>query len=84
MDKKALFKIGYGLYVLSAKQGTKNNACIINAVMQVTEDPCKVVIAVNKSNYTCKMIKETNNFNLSVLTEKTTFELIKNFGFQYQ
>jgi rubrerythrin len=82
MDKKALFKIGYGLYVLSAKQGTKNNACIINAVMQVTEDPCKVVIAVNKSNYTCKMIKETNNFNLSVLTEKTTFELIKNFGFQ--
>ena len=63
MDTKALFKIGYGLYVLTAKD-EKDNGCIINTVMQVTSDPCQVAIAVNKRNFTQQMISKTRKFNL--------------------
>ena len=51
MDTKALFKIGYGLYALTAKD-KKDNGCIINTVMQVTSNPLQIAIAVNKRNYT--------------------------------
>ena len=82
MDTKALFKIGYGLYVLTAKDGEKDNGCIINTVMQVTSDPCQIAIAVNKMNYTNKMISETKKFNVSVLSENAKFDVFKHFGFQ--
>lgn len=82
MDTKALFKIGYGLYVLTAKDGEKDNGCIINTVMQVTSDPCQIAIAVNKLNYTNKMIQNTKKFNVSVLSESAKFETFKHFGFQ--
>ena len=92
MDKKALFKIGYGLYVLTSgvnedevKNGSfkvQDNGCIINTVMQVTSDPCQVAIAVNKLNYTNEMIQKTKKFNISVLSENTKFEIFKHFGFQ--
>ena len=57
MDTKALFKIGYGLYVLTA-QDEKDNGCIINTVMQVTSNPLQVAIALNKKNYTNEMIQK--------------------------
>lgn len=82
MDTKALFKIGYGLYVLSAHENGKDNGCIINTVMQVTSNPCMVSIAVNKQNYTNEMISRTRKFNISVLSEGVDFELFKRFGFQ--
>ncbi len=92
MDSKALFKIGYGLYVLTAganeedvKNGTfnvKDNGCIINTVMQVTSDPSRIAIAVNKLNYTNKMIHKNKKFNISVLSENTKFDIFKQFGFQ--
>lgn len=82
MDKSALFKIGYGLYVLTANENGKDNGCIINTVMQVTSDPCQIGIAVNKMNYTNKMIQNTKKFNISVLSENTKFEIFKHFGFQ--
>ena len=82
MDTSALFKIGYGLYVLSANEQGKDNGCILNSVMQVTSDPCQLVVCVNKNNYTCEMIQHTKKFNLSVLTEEASFDLFKNFGYQ--
>ena len=82
MDTNALFKIVYGLYVLSANDGEKDNACIINTVMQVTSNPCQISIAVNKQNYTNQMKKKTKKFNISVLSENTKFEIFKHFGFQ--
>ena len=69
MDTKALFNIGYGLYVLSAKEGEKDSGCIVNTVMQVTSDPLAVVVAVNRSNYTNGMIARTGVFDVSVLSE---------------
>lgn len=82
MDTSALFKIGYGLYVLTASENGKDNGCIINTVMQVTADPCQIEIAVNKSNYTTEMIQRTKKFNVSILDEGTNFEVFKNFGYQ--
>ena len=82
MDTNALFKIGYGLYVLTANDGIKDNGCIINTVMQVTSNPCQIAIAVNRLNYTNQMIQKTRKFNVSVLTENSKFDLFKHFGFQ--
>lgn len=82
MNTNALFKIGYGLYVLSCHENGKDNACIVNTVMQVTSDPLQVVVCVNKTNYTCEMIQHTRKFNVSVLTEDANFEVFKNFGYQ--
>ena len=82
MDTNALFKIGYGLYVLTAHENGKDNGCIINTVMQVTSDPLQIAIAVNKKNYTNEMISRTRKFNVSTLAEGANFDLFKNFGFQ--
>ena len=82
MDNNALFKIGYGLYVLTANEQGNDNGCIINTVMQVTSNPCQIAIAVNKLNYTNKMIQNTKKFNVSVLTENSKFDIFKHFGFQ--
>ena len=62
MDTSALFKIGYGLYVLTANENEKDNGCIVNTVMQVTSNPCQIAVAVNKNNYTCEMIQRTKKF----------------------
>jgi flavin reductase (DIM6/NTAB) family NADH-FMN oxidoreductase RutF len=83
MDNKALFKVGYGLYILTAKDREKDNGCIINTVLQVTDTPSLTgVIAVNKRNYTHDMIVKTGEFNISILTTDTPFEIFNNFGFQ--
>ena len=82
MDKKALFNLGYGLYVLTAKTEKKHNGCIVNTVMQVSDMPATIMVGVNKNNYTCDMIKETGKFNISVLNENAKFDLFKHFGFQ--
>ncbi len=81
MDNKVLFNIGYGLYVLTANEGEKDNGCIINTVMQVTSDPLQIAIAVNKKNYTNEMIQRTKKFNVSILSESAKFELFEHFGF---
>lgn len=82
MDTNALFKIGYGLYVLTAQEDMKDNGCIINTVMQVTSSPCQIAIAVNKNNYTTGMIQRTKKFNISILAEGCGFDIFKNFGYQ--
>lgn len=82
MDNSVLFKIGYGLYVLTANENGKDNGCIINTVMQASSNPCQLTIAINKTNYTCGMVQRTKKFNVSVLTESANFDMFKRFGFQ--
>ena len=82
MDNKVMYSLSYGLFVLSARRGDKENGCITNTAIQVTTDPNRIVIAVNKSNYTHDMVKETGRFTLSILSEEANFELFKRFGFQ--
>lgn len=82
MNTNALFKIGYGLYILTANEQGKDNGCIVNTVMQVTSDPCQIAVCVNKNNYTCEMIQRTRKFNVSVLAEGVSFDVFKTFGYQ--
>ncbi len=82
MDEKALYKISYGLFVLSAREGEKDNGCIINTVSQVTAIPNRISITIEKSNYTHDMIMRTRKFNVSVLSESASFAMFERFGFQ--
>ena len=64
MDKKAMYRLSYGLFVVTAKEGEKDNGCITNTVMQVTSSPNRISLAVNKENYTHDMILHTGKFLL--------------------
>lgn len=82
MDPKAMYKLSYGLFVLTAKEGEKDNGCIINTAIQVTSVPNQISICVNKDNFTHDMIMRTGEFTVSVISQKATFDLFKHFGFQ--
>lgn len=82
----AINNISYGLYIVCVKSEINgeiiHNGCIINTLMQVTSTPCKVSITISKDNYTTKLIEESGEFNISILDESASFDLIKRFGFQ--
>lgn len=82
MDSKAMFNLSYGLFILTAKDGEKDNGCIVNTVGQVTSQPNRISLTVNKANYTHDMILKTKEFNVSVLAENSKFETYKHWGFQ--
>ena len=82
MDNKALFKISYGLYLLSAKENGKVNGCIVNTLSQITDSPLRVSVTVNKLNLTHDMIKRTGMFGASILSESAPFDIFRSFGFQ--
>lgn len=82
MDNKTMFNLSYGLFVLTAQEDGKDNGCIINTAIQVTANPNRISIAVNKTNATHDMIMRTNKFTVSIISEDADFELFKRFGFQ--
>ena len=82
LDGKAMFKLSYGLFVLTARDGAKDNGCIINTAAQLTSSPMRISITVNKANYTHDMIQKTGVFNVSVLSESTPFSVFQQYGFQ--
>ncbi len=82
MDKKAMYKLSYGLFILTAKDGEKDNGCVVNTVIQVTTEPNRITVAVNKNNLTHDMVAKTGEFNVSILSEKSKFDTYKHWGFQ--
>jgi len=82
MDHKVMNKLSYGLFVLTARDGEKDNGCIINTAAQVTTTPNRIIVTVNKDNFTHDMIAKTGEFNVSILDESTGFDTVKQFGFQ--
>ncbi len=80
IDTAALFKIEYGLYVVTTKGEELDNGLILNSVMQVTAEPLKVAVTVNKSNYSHDLIKKSGLMNICCLNEKTPFSVFENFG----
>lgn len=82
IDNNAIFKISYGLYVLTTNYNGVDNGCIINTCQLLTDTPKRISVTVNKENLTCEMLLKSKVLNVSVLTEKCTFETIKHFGFQ--
>ena len=81
VDNSALFKISYGLYVLTASENGRDNGCIINTAQLLTDNPRRITVAVNKKNLTHDMMLATGKFNISVLTDKAPFQTYKDFGF---
>jgi len=82
MNTKAMYKLSYGLFVCTAKQGDKMNGCIINTAIQVASEPNRISIAINKANYTHDMVKATGACNISVISTSAGFDMFKHFGFQ--
>ena len=82
MNNKAMFKLSYGLFVLTAKDGDKDNGCIVNTAIQAASEPNQLCVCVNKANYTHDMIMKTGEFTVSVISQKGSFDLFKHFGFQ--
>ena len=82
MDDNAMHKLSYGLFVVTAHEGGKDNGCITNTVSQVTIKPNRITLAVDKSNYTHDMIVRTGKFNVSILSEDASFDTFKHWGFQ--
>lgn len=77
-----MYKLSYGLFVLTARESEKDNGCIINTAIQAASEPNQLSICVNKANYTHDMIERTGKFTVSVLSQNAQFELFKHFGFQ--
>ena len=82
VEPNTMFRLSYGLFLLTARDGEQDNGCIVNTVMQLTDQPMRVLISVNKQNLTHDMIAKTGRFNVSVLTEDAPFELFRHYGFQ--
>lgn len=82
MDNSVMFKLSYGLFVLSVHCGKRDNACIINTGVQVASNPDRISISVNKANLTADILNYTDDFTLSVISEDADFELFKCFGFR--
>lgn len=82
IDPKALFNIGYGLYVVTSNDGIKDNGLILNSVMQLTSSPEKIAVCINKLNYSHDVILESREMNVNCLTEDTPFSTFEHFGFK--
>ncbi|MBR5741460.1 MAG: flavin reductase, partial [Firmicutes bacterium] len=81
-DFKALYKIGYGLYVITTNDGRKDNGMICNTVAQVADNPKMISVTINKQNYSCHTIDQTKKLNVNCLSVDAPFEVFKHFGFQ--
>ncbi len=82
MDLKALNKITYGLYIVSTRAEGKDCGCVVNTLEQVTSDPPRLSVAINKSNYTEGLIEQSGVFAAVALTQDADIRLIGNFGFK--
>ena len=78
----ALFKIGYGLYVVTCNDGKKDNGLIVNTVAQVTDSPNRIAVTINKANYSHHIIKQTGKMNVNCLTVEAPFKVFEAFGFR--
>ena len=81
IEKEAMYKLTYGLFVLTTTDGEKQNGCIVNTVSMITDNPKRITVFVNKANYSEELLRKTGVFNVSVLSEKTPFDVFKQFGF---
>ena len=82
IDMNALYQIGYGLFVVTTKNGRRDNGFISNAFMQVALTPPWLCLSVSKQNFSCETIQKTGEFCASILTEDAPFDLFRRFGFQ--
>jgi len=81
MNKATLYNLSYGLYIIGTKDGGRNVGCVVNTVTQSTSNPVTLTVCINKDNYTNACIKQTGEFAVSILSEKTKESTFRIFGF---
>ena len=82
MNTKAFYKMSYGLYIIATRYDGKDYGCVVNTLIQITSNPAQMSVAINKENYTSKMIDKAGFFTATPLTVDATMDLIGNFGFK--
>ena len=82
VDNASLLRLSYGLFLITVKDGDKDNGCIIKTAVQITVSPLRIAVILNKANLTHHMVLKTGEFAVSVLTESTPFHVIEHFGFR--
>ena len=82
MDEKALYKITYGMYVLTAQADGQSSGCVVNTLQQVTAEPVRLAVTVNKENLTCELMEKSGHFAAVALDQRTDMMLIGRFGFR--
>lgn len=82
MDEKALYKVTYGLYVVSAQAEGQRSGCLVNTLQQVTAEPVRLSVAVSKDNFTCQLMEKAGRFAAVALDQRATFQFIGRFGFR--
>ncbi|SDW11802.1 Flavorubredoxin [Kandleria vitulina] len=81
-DMTALFRLGYGLYVITTNDGNRDNGCIVNTVTQVAENPNRLAVCINKNNYTDHIVSKTGKLNVNCLSEEAPFSVFERYGFK--
>ncbi|MCI5848133.1 MAG: flavin reductase [Clostridiales bacterium] len=81
-NMNALFRIGYGLYVVTSNDGRQDNGLIVNTVAQVSDSPARIAVTINKANYSHHVIRQTGKMNVNCLSVDAPFEVFETFGFQ--
>ena len=82
LDMKSLFNIGYGLYVVTTNDGIKDNGLIVNTVVQLTDNPYRIMVSINKANYSCDIVLKTHKMNINCLSIEAPFKVFEQFGFK--
>ena len=82
IDSKALYNIGYGLYVITTNDGTKDTGCVVNSVIQAANAPLRVVVCIIKANYTYEAVHASGILNVNCLDRETPFSVFQHFGFR--
>lgn len=83
MNLQALTKLNYGLYIVTAREKESFSGCVVNTVTQITaEEKPKIMVAINKENYTCELALKSKKINISILSQEADMLLIGKFGFR--
>lgn len=82
MDTTALFKLGYGLYVIGTELDGATAGCTANTVMQITSDPAQIAVGLNKNNYTNEMIQKSGKLTVSILSKTADMDLLPTLDFR--
>jgi len=79
---EALYKISYGLYIVTSGDRNQGNGFVSNTVFQVTSQPQRFAVCCNKDNYSASFIQQFKAFAVSILAQDTSAELIGKFGYK--
>jgi len=82
MNQETLYKISYGMYIVSSQKGDKINGQIANTVFQITSDPPTIAVSINRANLTHEFIKASKMFSVSILAQDAPLNFIGQFGFK--